>query len=600
MPNKKPKRHSREAGSAREAAAPSPAREPREGDPLWQPAESRLELSLTPMEALPFVGCLEMAVVEGSVRLLGAEIHGSSIPIWHTLESPVGGLPLALQTPSAVSSPAHVWLRSGGGGGALRAHDGSEPEGNGTLPAELSDDEEIGAPPTAVPSLLVVEEEDGPEALEMEAAEDSAPPPMQASGSAPSVGLPASGATRLAGAVVEQLGCRVLSAAPSTARSGALVPEVWEEAAEALLAEVAAVHTSWRNAGTSGSAPASSATAPIILLCGARNQGKSSFCRFLLNRLIDAASTQTASSGGGPAEDAEDAGAAGGTAASGGSEGTLRHAGSDAGTGGEQAEVDAPVAFLECDVGQAEFSPCGALALHLVSSPVFGGPSSHLRPAHACRFFGSANPSTEPELYVQNVLRLIDEYRAVLAKARSPIPLVVNTCGWVTGLGLELLADVVAATAPTHLIVLEKGVNSNGRRPAHQPRHSQAPATHQPRTSHASRNRGLRRSVFCACYPLCPVHLSHLRSPVLSLAYSLAQHLTHPVPRPPLTHHPLAPAGFSALLLASLDPSPLPCLPQTARIASTRELRSRPWPPPPAVSHPPARAAILPHCNRVR
>ena len=32
---------------------------------------------------------------------------------------------------------------------------------------------------------------------------------------------------------------------------------------------------------------------------------------------------------------------------------------------------------------------------------------------------------------------------------------VVNTCGWVSGLGGELLADLVAAAAPTHLILLE-------------------------------------------------------------------------------------------------------------------------------------------------
>ena len=34
------------------------------------------------------------------------------------------------------------------------------------------------------------------------------------------------------------------------------------------------------------------------------------------------------------------------------------------------------VAFLECDVGQAEFTPFGVIALNLVDEPIIGKPST--------------------------------------------------------------------------------------------------------------------------------------------------------------------------------------------------------------------------------
>jgi len=37
----------------------------------------------------------------------------------------------------------------------------------------------------------------------------------------------------------------------------------------------------------------------------------------------------------------------------------------------------AKVAFLECDVGQTEFTVPGVVSLHTLSSPVFGPPYTH-------------------------------------------------------------------------------------------------------------------------------------------------------------------------------------------------------------------------------
>ena len=181
----------------------------------------------------------------------------------------------------------------------------------------------------------------------------------------------------------------------------------------------------------------------------------------------------------------------------------------------DAAAADAGVAFLECDVGQSEFTPPGLVALQLVTKPLLGGPTSHLLQPWAARFIGSASPNAEPEVrtpstqrcsarraphcaclglhcsvprptlrtplsprlgsvrlepapitppplhpshqaYVQSVTDLIGRYREHLASLPNPPPLVINTCGWVSGLGLQMLSDIVAAAAPSHLIVLEK------------------------------------------------------------------------------------------------------------------------------------------------
>jgi hypothetical protein len=73
------------------------------------PPDGTFELSIGPLEPLPFVGSVEVSVQAGTLCLLGAELRAGSG--WHEVHSPAGGLPLALQTRSGVSQSATVWLR---------------------------------------------------------------------------------------------------------------------------------------------------------------------------------------------------------------------------------------------------------------------------------------------------------------------------------------------------------------------------------------------------------------------------------------------------------------------------------------------------------
>ncbi|KAL1495969.1 hypothetical protein AB1Y20_014610 [Prymnesium parvum] len=367
-----------EGGAAPPPPSPPPP-PPASGASHWREAERSVEVALRPMEALSFVGSLELAVLDGAVRVLGAELAPSdpARPAWHALESPAGGIPLSLQSPAAVCRPVRLLLRdaAAAGRGEAAAPPAEEAEARGR-----GESLEGGGGSTRGGGWFAGEAMEEEEALPLEeAAEEAAEEAEEAAAAPPSARPPAGFAL-----VEEKLGAKLLPLLPSAGRPGALLPAEWEAAADALAAEAAA---------------------PAVLLCGARNQGKSSFARFLLNRLLHE-------------------------------------------RGGE-------VAFLECDVGQPEFSPPGMAALHLIAQPVLGGPTQHMLPLWKGRFVGAVAPNIEPEVYVKSVLQLLEEYREGWGAAPRP-PLLINTCGWVSGLGLQMLADIVAAASPTHLVVLDK------------------------------------------------------------------------------------------------------------------------------------------------
>ncbi|KLO07350.1 hypothetical protein SCHPADRAFT_1001738 [Schizopora paradoxa] len=148
-----------------------------------------------------------------------------------------------------------------------------------------------------------------------------------------------------------------------------------------------------------------------FLLSGAKNVGKSSFARVLLNRLLS------------------------------------NHP---------------RVAYLECDPGQPEFTSSGLLSLHLVDEPVYGPPFSHLRTPYRSHFLGSTSPRNNPSYYISCIESLIETYTQnfrsldydVYDSDREVVPLVVNTMGWTKGLGGDLLKKIEELVMPSHIITI--------------------------------------------------------------------------------------------------------------------------------------------------
>jgi len=102
------------------------------------------------------------------------------------------------------------------------------------------------------------------------------------------------------------------------------------------------------------------------------------------------------------------------------------------------------VCFLETDLGQPEFGPPGLVGLHLVRSPIFQAAQTK-QSSHECVasfFAGGVTPSVDPILYIKCVRAAFRSYLQLCSShfgATPPPPLVVNTHGWVTGLGRDLV-----------------------------------------------------------------------------------------------------------------------------------------------------------------
>lgn len=139
---------------------------------------------------------------------------------------------------------------------------------------------------------------------------------------------------------------------------------------------------------------------PRVVVCGRQNSGKSTLLRMLVNTLLNTKCPE--------------------------------------------------VMYLDCDPGQCEFTPSAALSLVRVTKPLFGPPFTHVRTPEKMYFLGHVSPVSQPDTYSSAVLSLLEHCRQNFPEA----PLVVNTMGWVCGMGMSLLVDVIRWTRPTNLVQL--------------------------------------------------------------------------------------------------------------------------------------------------
>nr|CAB3264398.1 polynucleotide 5'-hydroxyl-kinase NOL9-like [Phallusia mammillata] len=141
---------------------------------------------------------------------------------------------------------------------------------------------------------------------------------------------------------------------------------------------------------------------PVVMATGGKNVGKSTFCRYLVNKLLH----------------------------------RFSH-----------------VYYLECDVGQTEFTPSGMLSVTKIknTTPLLGPPFTHQwKPLYSC-FYGNNNPSGDPDRYMDCIEFLL----SCLCKNLNDQldgPLIINTMGWIRALGLQLLVDTIRISHPTHVV----------------------------------------------------------------------------------------------------------------------------------------------------
>ncbi|KAF5371487.1 hypothetical protein D9615_009646 [Tricholomella constricta] len=167
------------------------------------------------------------------------------------------------------------------------------------------------------------------------------------------------------------------------------------------------------------------------------------------------------------------------------------------------------VAYLECDLGQSEFTPGGMVALNVISSPLFGKfavklpmkpslttckslgpPFTHPTLPHCAHYIGAATPRSSPSHYLAAIQAILETYRLDIqtpaiswntndddARISDFIPLVVNTMGWNKGLGADLTLKIQDMAQPTEVYEIEAPVDAAWPSPLPPPPPSQ-PNTH--------------------------------------------------------------------------------------------------------------------------
>ncbi|KAH9180080.1 hypothetical protein EDB89DRAFT_2111280 [Lactarius sanguifluus] len=241
---------------------------------------------------------------------------------------------------------------------------------------------------------------------------------------------------------------------------------------------------SWEAALSGSPFSSSSETNPkplVLLVKGQKNSGKSTFARILVNRLIS----------------------------------RYRR-----------------VAFLECDIGQSEFTPGGMVALNIVERPIFGPPFTHPTLPHQAHYVGADKPRSSPSHYLRAIQALVDTYRLDLQYATSfvgveddsdddlivdIIPLVVNTMGWTKGLGIDLARRIEEMVQPTDILTFDTTPPDGDCVDPHGPRvHTLEPVTPSPRFTAADHRALSLLSYFHAVFPD-PTRLAPLQQATASV-----------------------------------------------------------------------------------
>ncbi|KAJ0047502.1 hypothetical protein Pint_15345 [Pistacia integerrima] len=167
----------------------------------------------------------------------------------------------------------------------------------------------------------------------------------------------------------------------------------------------------WSEAADSIAYDSNTSPPPIALICGAKNCGKTTFSRCLVNILL---------------------------------------------------QRYRKVAYLDTDVGQPEFTAPGFLSLTVVDKLTPDLTIPCLKTPERCFFFGDVSSKRDPTAYLKCIFTLYDYYRKEYcisdknkSTGRTELPLVVNTPGWVKGLGYDMLVDMLRYITPSHVVKIK-------------------------------------------------------------------------------------------------------------------------------------------------
>ncbi|KAI7219106.1 hypothetical protein KC333_g3151 [Hortaea werneckii] len=111
--------------------------------------------------------------------------------------------------------------------------------------------------------------------------------------------------------------------------------------------------------------------------------------------------------------------------------------------------------YLDLDPGQPEFTPPGQVALVEVSSNIFGPSFTHAASSSSQSYRLLRTHTLAATTFKDDPAHYMACAQDLISHAGSRLPLVINSCGWVSGLGANVLADVVSAIGLSEAVIFD-------------------------------------------------------------------------------------------------------------------------------------------------
>uniref|UniRef100_A0A5S6QZT4 deoxyhypusine synthase n=1 Tax=Trichuris muris TaxID=70415 RepID=A0A5S6QZT4_TRIMR len=111
--------------------------------------------------------------------------------------------------------------------------------------------------------------------------------------------------------------------------------------------------------------------------------------------------------------------------------------------------------LMDLDTGQSEFCRPGCLAIKKIESPLIGPAFGRTKSdPELCYYFGEVSPAERPHVYLQLVSELFQQFTN---KVHTGVML-INTNGFVVGVGADILIQIVKMLKPDHVVLLSNQV----------------------------------------------------------------------------------------------------------------------------------------------
>lgn len=149
----------------------------------------------------------------------------------------------------------------------------------------------------------------------------------------------------------------------------------------------------------------------IVLVCGKKNVGKSTFCKYMINSFLS---------------------------------------------------ITQKVAFLDCDLSQQELNPPGFISLSILKEPLLGPPFTNIHTSKILyeqkHYLGSYSTTEKLDWMLSCIVNLFSFY----SNSSNPlffgniearrIPIIINTHGWIQGKSYETLLTIIKTIKPNQIV----------------------------------------------------------------------------------------------------------------------------------------------------